>query len=48
VIRIERLPETIWSDKVILDVVLEVFENLVLGPGGEYDATHICLKPDFP
>lgn len=48
VTRIKRLPETIRSNKVFLDAVLEVLENLVLGPSGERDSAHIRLKPDFP
>ena len=46
--RIGRFPETIWSNDVPLNAVLEVLEKLVLGPSGERDAAHICLKSDFP
>jgi len=48
VTRIERLPETIGSNKVFLDAVLKVLENLVFGPSGERDAAQIRLQPYFP
>jgi hypothetical protein len=46
-IRIERLPETIRSNKMFLNAALKVLENLVLGSSGECDGTHIRFTPDF-